>query len=475
MSATGSASDVRNQAYQEIALAETVIAAFKHWIFVLVVISVTILNGCASHVHHLESVRTDYYSGNLQQASANIDELLLKQPRDADALKLDQAIVQLTSGNPKGAEQTLRGVRDRLDYLEQRDARELLLSIVKDDQSIAWAGDDYEKVLIRTFLALSNLMNGGDDAIAYALQADQKQKEIIQRIEASRDKDNQQDLDFKRVALGPYLHAAMLEERHLDYDDIQKSRLKVADWETEFRDAQIDLARAQSGRHSEPGNGVLYLFCLVGRGPRKVEAVEVPTSTSILIADRILNEVTEQEVTPTVAPIKVPVVVPGRSLVSEIRVNVDGQPVGSTATITNVSEFAVKQSEANLSNIVARAVVRRTLKKAAIYAFKEKVNAQDSGLTDAALTIAGIAWEATENADTRCWGLLPDKIQVLRIELPQGSHEITLDPLLQSGIARPATTRIEIADGRNSYMLATIPDQNVIGEILTSDRGFAKE
>ena len=44
-------------------------------------------------------------------------------------------------------------------------------------------------------------------------------------------------------------------------------------------------------------------------------------------------------------------------------------------------------------------------------------------MTSVALDIAGIAWEATEAADTRCWGLLPEKIQVLRIELPAGRHQ----------------------------------------------------
>jgi len=41
-----------------------------------------------------------------------------------------------------------------------------------------------------------------------------------------------------------------------------------------------------------------------------------------------------------------------------------------------------------------------------------------------AVDLAGVAWEATESADTRCWGLLPDQIQVLRVELPAGRHEI---------------------------------------------------
>lgn len=425
-----------------------------------------LFGGCATHAHQLETVRTDYYSGNLERANTQIAELIVKQKRDADALKLDRAVVELTSGQPAQAERTLREVRDRLDHLEQKDVREQILAMVNDDQSIAWAGDDYEKVLVRTFLALSNLMHDGEDANAYALQIDEKQNQIIQQLEAERE-ENQAELDFKRVAIGPYIHAALIEERHLDYDDLERSRLKVADWKSDFRDAKIDLARAQTGVHSAPGNGVLYVFCLVGRGPHKVEAVEVPTSVAMLIADRILNAVTEQEITPTVAPIKVPIVAPGRSLISEVNVFVDGQRAGTTATIMDVSDFAVAQSQASLPNTVARAVVRRTLKKAAIYAVKDKVGAEAAPLADIGLTVAGIAWEATENADTRCWGLLPDKIQVLRIELPQGSHDITLDPTGRGGSGR-AVTNVQIADGRNTYMMANIPDTAVIGQILTS-------
>ena len=41
-------------------------------------------------------------------------------------------------------------------------------------------------------------------------------------------------------------------------------------------------------------------------------------------------------------------------------------------------------------------------------------------------TLLGVAWEATEAADTRCWGLLPDRIQVLRVELPAGTHQLAL-------------------------------------------------
>ncbi len=428
------------------------------------------LSGCSTHAHRLESVRDDYYTGHVEKASKTIDELIVKEKQEADALKLDRAIVELTTGNPEKAEQTLREVRDRLDYLEQKDAREQILAMVKDDQSIAWSGDDYEKVLIRTFLAISNLMNGGEDATAYALQAGEKQNEIIARIEQDRRAENSQ-LDFKRVALGPYIHAAMLEERHTDYDDIERSRLKVVSWETEFRDGKLDLERARHGRHSEPGHGVLYFFCMVGRGPTKVEASEVPTQAAMLVVDRILSEVLKQELTPTVAPVKVPIVLPGQSLISNVSVHVDDEELGTTATITDVSQFAVQQSEANFPNVLARAVVRRTLKKAAMYAIKDNVGAESAPGADLALTLAGIAWEATENADTRGWGLLPDQIQVLRIELPVGEHALELNPVIGGATSgTPKTLTVQIEDGRNTYLLGTIPDTEFVGEVLTSSQ-----
>lgn len=426
--------------------------------------------GCATHAHRVTGVREDFYRGRIEQADTTVETLVESHKRDADAFLLDQAVISLTSGNPQKAERILREVRDRLDYLEQKDGSEQVLSLLDDDQQIAWAGEDYEKILLRSYLTITNLLNGGDDATAYALQIDEKQDEVLTRLEKSRTNEADQ-AEFKRVALGPYLHAAMLEERHLDYDDIERSRLKVVSWETDFRDGKSDLDRARHGRHSEPGHGVVYLFCMVGRGPIKVEAAEVPTQAALLVADRILSHASKHEVTPTVAPVKVPIVEPGRSLITNIQVLHHEEPLGETTTITNVSEFAMQQAEANLPQVIGRAVARRAIKKATIYAAQDRIDSRGTRGAGLALTLAGIAWEASENADTRCWGLLPDQIQVLRIELPVGQQELTLQPqLANSPTGEAASIHVNVEDGRNTYVLATIPDREFVGEILTSSR-----
>ncbi|HND55331.1 MAG TPA: hypothetical protein PLV92_23115, partial [Pirellulaceae bacterium] len=85
--------------------------------------------------------------------------------------------------------------------------------------------------------------------------------------------------------------------------------------------------------------------------------------------------------------------------------------------------------------------------------------------------MAGVAWEATESADTRCWGLLPDKIQVLRIELPVGEHSISLIPYNGGANTMSAVNqKVVIADARNTYMLATCPDSRFVGQIVVKQQ-----
>ena len=119
---------------------------------------------------------------------------------------------------------------------------------------------------------------------------------------------------------------------------------------------------------------------------------------------------------------------------------------------------------------IAKAVARRVVKKGLIYAVEEAGKVDQGSLLSLGAMAAGVAWEATENADTRCWALLPDTIQVLRIELPVGEHEVHLLPLGRNGheLASNARKKVEIVDGRNTYLMGTLPTTQFVGQLLTS-------
>lgn len=424
--------------------------------------------GCASYSERTIQLHNSYYDNQLTAAKAAVAERLEREQANRDLLRLDQAMIELAAGNPAEAEQALREVRDHFDELEGARPAETAASYLWDDSRRSYGGEDYEKVLIRAFLALSNLMRDGGDAEAYSLQLIDKQEQIIA---GGVDKDgNNPKAGYQRVALAPYLRGVFREATHLDYDDAERSYHSVVSWQPGFRAGQFDLERAAHGHHSNAGNGVVYVFSLTGRGPYKEETTEVPTTAALFIAGEIVSAVGSQTVPPNIAPVKVPRVVARRGNVAAVAVNLGPQTLGVTETITDVTGLAIQQYDAIYPGVIARAVARRVLKNGIIYGGKEVSGIQKGSLPGLAVDLAGIAWQATESADTRSWGLLPDRIQVLRLELPAGEHELTLRPINPAGVpvGRGATQRIAVIDSRNTYVLASFPDAQLVGKVLVS-------
>ena len=424
--------------------------------------------GCASYAERTVQLHNAYYDNQLAAAQETVQQRLERERANRDLLKLDQAMIELAAGNAAAAEQELREVRDHFDELEGTSAAETVGSYLLDDNRRAYSGEDYERILIRAFLALSNLMHDGGDAEAYSLQLIDKQEQIIA---AGADKDgNNPKASYQRVALAPYLRGVLREATHLDYDDAQRSYMSVVSWQPSFMAGQFDLQRASQGAHSQRGNGVVYVFALTGRGPYKEEAVEVPSTAALLVAGEIVSAVGSQTVPPNVAPVKVPCVVSRRSNIAGIAVAADRQPLGVTETITDVTQLAVQQYEAIYPTVIARAVARRVLKNGLVYGGKEAAGIAKGSLPGLAIDLAGLAWQATETADTRSWGLLPDRIQVLRVELPAGEHELALTPVNPglTPLGRPVSQRVQVADSRNTYVLASFPDSHLVGKVLVN-------
>ena len=264
---------------------------------------------------------------------------------DHDCLKLERAVVDLASGKPKDAEKTLREIRDRFDELEQKAIGENALSMLTDANRKAYAGEDYEKVLIRALPGmLANLMIDGQDAGAYALQVTDKQQQII---DAGLDKSgNNPKLAYKGVAVGAYIHGMLPKRRTPASTTCSGSCMLVCNWQPGTSGSPMDLERARHGHHSAPGNGVVYVFTLVGVGPYKEETVAVASSVSLLIADQILSAIGKETLPPTIAPIKVPQLVRTPNDVANIGVSADGRPLGRTETITDVGSMAMQEYEA---------------------------------------------------------------------------------------------------------------------------------
>lgn len=426
-------------------------------------------SGCSTHADFLRQPRDHFYSNHLAQAEKEFTTLQKKR-REGDVAELDLAMIELVQGKPKAAEERLRKVRDRFDELEKNTAAAGVMSYFTDDQTRTYAGEDYEKILLRLFLALSNLMHDGGDAEAYSLQIHEKQEQLFKSaLEGNQENSQRVQLfneAYRPLAIGYYLRGLLREETRNNYDDAARNYQAALELNPSCEPLRWDLARAQQGVHSSPGHGALYIFAMVGRGPHKIEVEEYATSDALLIADRIVSAVGPMSVPPTLAPIKIPRVVMPPQSVDCLGVSIDGTRIGPTATMTDIGLLAERTYEAAIPKIMARAVARRVVKKASVYAAKDQLEAT-APLASLAMDAAGVLWEATESADTRCWGLLPREIQVMRVEVPAGKHRLDLAPLVNSrAVARGISEQVEITAGRNTYVLVYFPDTQPIGELL---------
>ena len=421
--------------------------------------------GCSTHAQRLQQPRQLFYDNQIDSAHERLSKLAERGGRDATVVELDLAMADLVRGDAASAEKRLRQVRDKWDHLEQSSAVEGAASMLTDDQRRAYSGEDYEKLLIRTFLSLSSLMQDGVDAESYTLQLLDKHEKL--QLKASERWGPIASNSYTPPAIGFYLRGMLREASHGNYDDALRAYELTAQHLPDPSFVALDIERVSHGVHSQRGNGVVYVFALVGRGPYKVEVAEQATSDALLIADRIVSAVGQYSVPPTLAPVKIPRIASPPKQFDVVSVAVNHQVAGYTLPFADLDALATSTYEAKLPEVMARAVSRRVIKKGAVYLAKDQLHA--APLASLGMDAVGVAWEATESADTRCWGLLPREIQVLRMELPVGVHRLTFRPAIEGRlVGQSAEQIVKVSDGQNSFIMTYWPDLEPIGTTLVS-------
>ena len=272
----------------------------------LVLLLWTTLAGCASrYAQNLEERRVDFYETvDLDKARENLERCQKRAlSKEKTPLTLESASLDLAQGKVKEAQTKLRDVRDELDSLDAMRAKatgEKLLSLWMDENASSFGGEDYEKIMIRVYLALTELLVNGHDALAYAFQIGEKQDSIV-RAGLMDDPNNEgkkvnPKAKYPRLPIGPYLEGILAEETYLEQGEAARCYRKVVEWSPSFAQGKKDVERAEKGVHSQPGNGRLYLFAFVGKGPRKEQTYAEATQFALLVADQIFSATSKYSV-----------------------------------------------------------------------------------------------------------------------------------------------------------------------------------
>lgn len=430
----------------------------------LVAICSAVWSGCATPGRSISQARHAFATGDLAAAEQTLTDVSESSDRFADAAALDLAMVQFASGDLREAQSRLRALRDRFDALPAVSPTREAASWVSDDTVRTFRPAGYEQVMIRAMLAVCSLSGDASDAESYLLQAALRGRELAQAAQ-QRGLLDAGEL-YQPIALASYLRGTLREATHRDYEDAARAYRLVSAVRPNFPPLESDLARVQEGTHSRSGHGVVYVVACVGRGPVLRETTAPATSAALSIASGVLQTATTRSAgqaapwLPNIAAVKVPQVHLPASAVSTVSVDVGRTAQGATQTLTDVGQLAERQLAAEQPWTIARAIVRRAVKESTVAGIRSGI-----GLDGAAGSLfqfaAASAWSSMEDADTRCWGLLPREVQVLRVELPAGEHTLRLTPLDSSGrpVGAAKAQQVTVVDGRNHYVVAIAPDR----------------
>ncbi|MFZ1682826.1 MAG: hypothetical protein WAU88_01735 [Candidatus Zixiibacteriota bacterium] len=332
------------------------------------------------------------------------------------------------------------------------------LSMLLNDNALEYAGEDYEVLYSNVFKALNFIsVDSFDAAFVEIRRANQKLELLNQKYATAAEeyqKGNDQDsnhipLTYKAVdvrfnndAFVRYLSMQMYAAAG-KYDDARIDSTAFVQAFTDqpnlypFRQPEVRFAVTDSSK------ALLSVVGLTGLAPvKEAKNFRIRTDKQLDVLSILYTEPTGEETVFENIPMKlntdlyfkfsVPSIVQPLSVVTTVRVIVDGKALGELALLEDVGIIARESFQAHKSLIYLKSIARAVVKGIAANRAKSKADTGGFGgwLKKAAIDVAS---DLTENADLRCVQYLPGQIRVADFAVTPGVHDIVFQFLGSDG------------------------------------------
>jgi hypothetical protein len=97
---------------------------------------------------------------------------------------------------------------------------------------------------------------------------------------------------------------------------------------------------------------------------------------------------------------------------------------GTPGLSADLSGAVIQDFNRQAPEMLVKSVARAAVKYAVVQAIEDGARKEDETLADVAAVVGNALAALTERADTRSWTLLPAQIQIVRLPLPPGRHEV---------------------------------------------------
>lgn len=399
---------------------------------------VVALPGCATYSAGFAKVEQAAAKRDLDGALKSLEELRLSGP-DEPLLHLNRGTLLGLQGRYAESNRHFDLAKAMLERNSAISVAEQAASVTVNDTLKAYEGSPSEQLFIYSFKALNYLQMGEMDGAA----VEARQFNVKQGLVAEKHK----DVKYLSGAFVRYLNSMV-------YESIG-----------ERDSARIELQKAAAG-YKFQGTGVTAPLMLE-RDLKRITGRKPPESEVVFILHNGLGasvvenniRVSNPDYNPAVAgsiamiSIAVPKFVK-RPLPVDRVVLSSGSHSATSEVVEDVNGIAEKSFNDGLPLIISRAVARAVVKNMAARKAKEENNNNPGSLGIFANLAADIAVNASERADTRSWSLLPGNIQMARLPLPAGKHDVTATYHGHDGrvIGSREFLGVEVRSGRKSFL-----------------------
>ncbi|MBS3741270.1 MAG: hypothetical protein KGY74_04015 [Candidatus Cloacimonetes bacterium] len=344
----------------------------------------------------------------------------------------------------------LQDADDTIENLYTKSASKLAGSFLLNDNILEYSGEDYENIYVNIFKCINYIkLDDFEDAFVEVRKFNEKIEKMSLRYDnlitnLNKLKDVQKydvkfqkgEIKFHNSAIAKYLSLLMYRATG-NYDDANIDRKSIDNiWKTQpdiYDFPQPTALKTSLEKIEKPR---LNLISFTGLGPIKEdkgfriathENHITVTGIDFQYKGRIYIDVEKGYY----FKFSLPEIKKRKSQVHEVKVWVDGEIIGNLQTIESFSNVAKATFQVKKPIIYLKTILRTIMKGLTAQKQKENIDKEtDSSLLGALANVAiDMAVDISENADLRCWRLMPDKCSIGEFSVPAGNHNITIQYL----------------------------------------------
>jgi len=381
-----------------------------------------LLQSCASYGSHATTMRDGMLTGHpeLSLAIAEKEDLDQKEV----IASLDKGMLRRINHDYTGSNQILEVAKQEIEKLYGFSVTENLASVTINETLRGYEGDRYEQLLLHAYMAMNYIQLGQiDGARVEMLQANVKMMEWGDEPEEEAFLRYLEGIIYESLgeedsALISYRKAYTVykekggEQYPIAPDLIKKDLLRLLAWQglwSEYKSykKEFNMANYKPAKASNKF-GELVVILNNGLAPIRSEKAIYIFSTEVQQNLRVAFPVYDR---------------PKQSLYAS-RVSVNNKQ-HALETVEDIDVLARYSLEQDMPGIMVRATARAVVK------YNTQKTAADNGsIAGLLMTVTNIV---TERADTRSWTTLPQEIQLQRVLLPVGEHQLQIELVNAAG------------------------------------------